>query len=136
MNTHQQNDDKQHLKLLSIFHYIVGGLLVFLSLFPLIHLSVGIVTITSDSSENVPLQVGYLFAAFGAISFLLGEACAIATIVSGRFLKRRKRYWFSFVMACILCLFMPLGTILGIFTIIVLSRPSVKELYSLSSAND
>ncbi|MFM6408142.1 MAG: hypothetical protein ACKPGT_27195, partial [Microcystis sp.] len=67
--------------------------------------------------------------------FILGEVFAIATIVSGRFLKRRQRYWFSFVMACILCLFTPLGTILGVFTIIVLSRQSVKELYGLPNAD-
>jgi hypothetical protein len=38
-------------------------------------------------------------------------------------------------MACILCLFTPLGTILGVFTIIVLSRQSVKELYGLPNAD-
>jgi len=39
------------------------------------------------------------------------------------------RYWFAFVMACIECLFIPFGTILGVFTIIVLSRESVKTLF-------
>jgi hypothetical protein len=32
-------------------------------------------------------------------------------------------------MACIECLFLPFGTILGVFTIIVLSRESVKALF-------
>jgi hypothetical protein len=32
-------------------------------------------------------------------------------------------------MACIECLFLPFGTILGIFTIIVLSRESVKTFF-------
>jgi len=35
------------------------------------------------------------------------------------------------VLACIACAFMPFGTVLGIFTIIVLSRESVKEIYGL-----
>ncbi|MEO1377496.1 MAG: hypothetical protein AAFW70_25095, partial [Cyanobacteria bacterium J06635_10] len=56
-------------------------------------------------------------------------AIAIATILSGRFLKLHKRYWFSFVTACFLCLFTPFGTILGVFTLIVLCRQSVKDLY-------
>jgi hypothetical protein len=34
-----------------------------------------------------------------------------------------------FVIACIECLFMPFGTILGVFTLIVLSRESVKKLF-------
>jgi len=37
---------------------------------------------------------------------------------------------FCFVVACIECLFMPFGTVLGAFTIIVLMRPSVKNLFA------
>jgi hypothetical protein len=36
-------------------------------------------------------------------------------------------------MACIECLFIPFGTILGVFTIIVLSRESVKTLFSTTA---
>jgi hypothetical protein len=36
-------------------------------------------------------------------------------------------------MAAIACLFMPLGTILGVFTIIVLIRPNVKALFEQSA---
>jgi hypothetical protein len=134
------NNDRQHLKLLSIFHYIVGGILAFFFLFPLIHFTIGLLIITESisvhSSGNLPPQAaGYFFAVVGGLFFILGEVFAIATIVSGRFLKRRQRYWFSFVMACILCLFTPLGTILGVFTIIVLSRQSVKDLYGLPNAD-
>jgi len=32
-------------------------------------------------------------------------------------------------MACIECLFIPFGTILGVFTIVVLSREPVKALF-------
>ena len=42
--------------------------------------------------------------------------------------KRRKRM-FSYVMAAILCAFMPFGTVLGVFTLIVLGRESVRQLY-------
>ncbi|QGZ89200.1 hypothetical protein GQR42_06000 [Microcystis aeruginosa FD4] len=134
------NNDRQHLKLLSIFHYIMGGILAFFFLFPLIHFTIGLLIITESisvhSSGNLPPQAaGYFFAVVGGLFFILGEVFAIATIVSGRFLKRRQRYWFSFVMACILCSFTPLGTILGVFTIIVLSRQSVKELYGLPNAD-
>jgi hypothetical protein len=33
-------------------------------------------------------------------------------------------------MACVACLSVPLGTVLGVFTIIVLMRPSVKALFA------
>ena len=47
----------------------------------------------------------------------------------GRGLAQRKRYMFCLVVACVECLFMPFGTVLGVFTIIVLSRDSVKALF-------
>jgi len=66
----------------------------------------------------------------GIFLFLLGAVFALVLAFAGRSLSRRKRYWFTFVVACIECVFIPLGTILGVFTIIVLSRESVKTLFS------
>jgi hypothetical protein len=65
----------------------------------------------------------------GSLLFLLGIAIAICILIAGRSLAKHTRYWFAFVVACIECLFIPFGTILGVFTIIVLSRDSVKELF-------
>jgi hypothetical protein len=53
----------------------------------------------------------------------------ILEILSGRFIKLRKRRTFSFIIAIINLLSIPYGTLLGIMTIIVLSRNSVKEIY-------
>jgi hypothetical protein len=44
-----------------------------------------------SSGEPAPKEFGYFFAVVGGLFFILGEALAIATIVSGRFLKRRQR---------------------------------------------
>ena len=55
---------------------------------------------------------------------------AICILIAGRSLALRKRYSFVLVMACIECLFIPFGTILGVFTIVVLSRESVRGLFS------
>lgn len=97
MNT---NNDRKHLRLLSIFHYIVGGVIAFFSLIFLGHFFIGISMITSPESfpmepsgELPPKAFGYLFAALGATTVLLGEALAISAIFSGRFLSRHKKYW-------------------------------------------
>src|SRR5205823_9021911 len=37
--------EEQHLQLLAIFHYIVGGLTAFLACLPLIHLTIGLVMV-------------------------------------------------------------------------------------------
>ena len=36
---------------------------------------------------------------------------------------------FCLVMGAVACMFMPVGTVLGVFTIVVLMKPSVKELF-------
>jgi hypothetical protein len=133
------NEDLKHLNLLSIFHYVVGALSALFSCMFLIYLLVGLIMVISpesmisDSGEIPPAFAGYLLIIIGGLFFLFGVGVSTCIIVSGRFLGRRKKHLFSFVMACIECLFMPFGTVLGIFTIIVLSKDSVKALYSLEA---
>jgi len=63
---------------------------------------------------------------------LVGFAVCLA--LAGRFLAQRRRYYYCLVMAGIACMFMPFGTVLGVFTIIVLLRESVKELFGEGEA--
>ena len=67
----------------------------------------------------------------GAMLFLLGESFAACVIAAARFIRSRRRYWFIFAIACFQCAFFPFGTALGVFTIVVLSRPSVKQIFGL-----
>jgi hypothetical protein len=129
--------DNEQLKLLSIFHYIVGGAGSLFALMPLIHMGIGYMFLfESDhfqhgSGEPPPEFIGWIFFLMGAVFFLIGQSMALATIISGRFIAKRKNYLYSFVIGCIECVFFPFGTVLGVFTIIVLSRESVKELYDI-----
>ena len=50
-------------------------------------------------------------------------------IIAGRMMAKRRRRMFCLIVAAISCLFFPLGTLLGIFTILVLSRPSVIQQF-------
>lgn len=134
------NQDAEHLRLLSIFHYIVGGLAALFSFFPLLYTTVGAIFIfvarhgTPKPGEELPPEfIGWIFAVIGSLFFLLGLAIAICVLIAGRSLAKHTRYWFAFVVACIECLFIPFGTILGVFTIIVLSRESVKTLFSTTA---
>ena len=135
------NQDKEHLRLLSIFHYIVAGLAAFFSLFPLLYTTIGAIFIfvarhgTARPGEELPPEfLGWIFVGLGSLLFLLGIAMAICILIAGRCLSRRKCYTFTMVMACVECLFVPFGTILGVFTIVVLSRESVKALFSAPAA--
>jgi hypothetical protein len=128
--------DEEHLKLLALFHYIVAGLGALFACLPLIHVAIGVTMIMNPSIMNggqqstpPPAAFGYLFAGMGALFVLLGWAAAICTFISGRYLARRRCRIFSIVVAAILCMFFPFGTVLGVFTIIVLSKESVRRLY-------
>lgn len=129
---------EEHLRLLSIFHYIVGGLAALFSFFPLLYAAFGVFMLYAAShpqmqqGEPPPAVVGWFLIGLGALFFLIGETMAVGIALSGRFIVRRRRYWFAFVMACVECLFFPFGIILGVFTIIVLSRALVKQLFGLA----
>jgi hypothetical protein len=129
------NHDNEHLRLLTIFHYVVAGLAALFSLFPLLYSAMGGFMLYAahhpgpNNQGTPPAILGWIFIVLGALFFLAGLAMAICILVAGRSLARQRRYWFAFVVACIECLFIPFGTILGVFTIIVLSRESVKTLF-------
>ncbi|PYK07030.1 MAG: hypothetical protein DME66_02560 [Verrucomicrobia bacterium] len=129
------NQEIEHLRLLSIFHYIVAGLGVFFSFFPLLYAGMGTLILYAvyhpgPSNQNPPPPMLGWFHCVRRAVFLAGLAMAICILLAGRSLSRRCHYWFVFVVACIECMFIPFGTILGVFTIIVLSRESVKALFS------
>lgn len=130
------NRDEEHLRLLAVFHYIVAALCTLFSCFPLLYTAMGIFFIVMShhgtvkpNQEPPPEFVGWIFIVFGSVLCLIGLALAICILITGRSIARRKHYWFSFVVACIECIFMPFGTVLGVFTIIVLARESVKRLF-------
>lgn len=129
------NEDQQHLNLLSIFHYVVGGLMYFFGCFPMIHFFMGVLMVSGvlhDNHDEAALRiVGLFFVFFSMIAIFSAWTLATLVIFAGRNLARRTRYKFCLVMGGVVCIFMPFGTVLGVFTIIVLCRPSVKELFGV-----
>jgi hypothetical protein len=131
----QQILDNEHLKLLSIFHYVKGGITAFFACIPIIHVGLGMVMIFGPhlfghGKDQPPAFVGWLFVILGSVIILLGWTFAALLLIAGKCISRRKHYMFCFVMACVECLSAPFGAVLGGCTILVLNRPSVKELFN------
>jgi hypothetical protein len=124
------SQDLEHLKLLSIFHYIVGGLTGLFACIPIIHVVVGIAILLGAMGDGPPAIFGLFFALVGGFMVLAGWTLAICMILAGRNLGRHTKPTFCLVVACVECIFMPFGTVLGVFAILVLSRPSVKALFA------
>jgi hypothetical protein len=129
------NQDQEHLELLSIFHYIVGGMAALFSFFPIVYLILGTLFIVAPwriQGLGSPLSafLGWIFIILGGSILLAGLAFAVSVILVGRYITKRRHYIFCLVIASLNCLFIPFGTILGVFTIVILMRPSVKELFA------
>ena len=126
--------DLQHLKLLAIFHYVVGGIIGLFACMPIFHFAMGLFLVFGSDSfipqgEGPPAIFGWFFVVIALVMILLGWAVAIIVLLAGNYLRQQTHHTFCLVVAAIECLFMPFGTVLGIFTIIVLMKDSVKQLF-------
>ena len=130
--------DLEHLKLLSIFHYVVAALAALFGLYPtapsvLWHRHGDRLGDFRRLLNPMTGFMGWFFIAFSSVFILSGWAFAVCLLL-GRpislataalhLLSRHGRFG---------VMFMPFGTVLGVFTIIVLLRDSVKELFGVTS---
>jgi hypothetical protein len=145
-------EDAEHLSALSIGHFILAGVALLGGVPTLIYGVAGAKLIDEFGSDlsmamgEIPGQTANPFG--GSPDTMLQDLNTLVTtmivsvvllaLVSAIHLsivgvKIRQRRWWTF---CYLtgwgeCLMFPFGTILGIFTIIVLSRASVKRLFGV-----
>jgi len=139
----QSNRDREQLKPLEIFHYVLMGLSVASIAFLVMHYMI-MSTIFSnphmfDNAKQKPpfdpvqffhiLIWFYIFGgAWGGFSFFANLASAVC-------LHNRKCRMLSMVVAGFNCICIPFGTALGVCEIIVLVRPSVIALYQNNPPN-
>jgi hypothetical protein len=130
--------DVEHLKLLGIFHYIWGGLSLLGGLFlGAYFLVIGFVLMTnppsSSSSEDSGSAsvAGGILIGVGVVLFLIVVIYGVLTLMAGgKYRKHQGGYWFCFILAIITLIVGGIpGIVLGIFSLIVLSRESVKALF-------
>ena len=131
------DQDNEHLRLLSIFHYIVGGILALSACIPIVHVVIGAAFLihpqgfAGGGQSPFPAEMlGVMFITIGSFIILVGWATAALIVVSGRFLAKRKRYTYCLVVAAVSCIFFPFGTALGVLTLVVLLRASVKPMFT------
>src|SRR5512133_3441990 len=125
---------RDHVRLLGIFHYVLGGLTAAFAILPVLYMTLGFAFVSGafdDKSSNPPPPgFGWIFVAFGGFMLVIVLAVAALLILAGRFLQRERHWTFCLVVAAISCAFFPLGTTLGVFTILVLSKDEVKASFA------
>lgn len=128
------NDERNRLKLLSIFQYIFGALT---ALFACIQLEVFASLFTypeimdeSTMPDGLELRIMLvIFILFVSFLIIKAFATAICSALVGWFLGQRTHYRFCMIVSAFECLTIPLGTILGVFTLFTLSRDSMRARF-------
>jgi len=128
------NKDLDHLKILGILHTIWGVLaILFGLLFGIMYIGIGAAAAASPNSTTD--DSGMSSGAFGGIFIVVGIVFLVAAVIygilmimAGGKLRKQRGYGFCFFVAILDLLGFP-SIILGIFTLIVLNRPTVKELF-------
>lgn len=114
-------DDEQSLDLLSTLNYVVAGLIllvyaalvVFFSFLPASLGGLGVA-----EREMLVIVLGILMV-----------PGLIMNILSGIFLRRRTHRMYCIIHAALQCLSIPIGLALGVFTLVVLNRESVRLIF-------
>jgi hypothetical protein len=87
------------------------------------------------ASAAFPKEIMPVLMIFYVVISCILIALCVCNVLSGRYISKRTNRLFSFIIAGINCMQFPLGTALGVFTFIVLTRENVKMAYSLNVQN-
>jgi len=124
--------DREHLRVLGIFHYLLAILTFLVACLFLVHLLGGVLAMNSLSPEErsrLPSAFGSGFDKVGVIGLAGGWMLAALNAISGWCLMHRKLRVLSIVVAACDLAWPPVGTGLGVITMIILARQPVRLLY-------
>jgi hypothetical protein len=124
--------DAEHLRILTICWYVAAGLAAVMGCVPLIHTAIGLFLIVAPpgGANAPPAFFGWLFFLLGSTFVCFGWTSAILGFFAARSMSQRRRLTLCYIAAGLYCVQVPIGVLLGIFTFIVLTRPSVKAAFS------
>jgi hypothetical protein len=134
----QAQVDAGHLKLLAIFHFVLAGFSLMGIGFLFLH---GFIMRTVFANPEMwknqqggppPQEIFTIFTIIYVVIGLMIVLSGLANVLSGFFILKRRNRIFSMVIAGLNCMAFPFGTALGVFTLVVLSRDSVREAYTVT----
>lgn len=124
-------EDESHLKLLSVFYYVLAALGALALLMAAAMGAVLFATVGRDGLDSAAFSSAdaAVLAVVLLLSAVLSLASATLQFITARRLRQRRSRGLCQFTAAITCLSFPLGTALGVFTFIVLARPSVRAAF-------
>jgi hypothetical protein len=127
-------DDVEHLHLLRIGYYVMAGLTAIAGLIPLIHVGIGAMMAAGMFAAHArqgapPPFIGWIVVGFGIVIIAFIETMTVLSLLAARALRDCRQRTFLLAVGCLHLLHAPLGTLLGVLSILVLSRPSVRAAF-------
>ncbi len=133
MDEKQKNCYGDLLTVVSVFHYVVGGLQLFMSLLGVFYIVMGVLMGTGalESGKSThPEAMGWVFGGMGVLIAVFCLILGSLSIKAGSNIRKRRKRMFCIVVDAILCMLVPFGTIVGIFGLIMLTRPENIEEFT------
>lgn len=137
------NTSSQNLELITIFHYVVSAVIFLKGMTAFMFMGIGaiaMVTVMQQEGPDPPAAaamglIGIIFFVipifFSAVTATIGTAVLIA----GRRIAKRTHLTYCQIIAGLECLCFPYGTVLGVFTLIALTRDDIKTQFQDNSAD-
>lgn len=139
--------DESTLQAISILNYVLAGFQLLGFCCPVMHLGMGaMMMIAPDSMGPPPGQgnggeivmfrfMGGMVVLFAGGIMLFSLLLAFLFLKQARDLGKRENYKFCFIISAIQCLIFPFGTALGVWTLVMLMKDDVKELFRMQSGS-
>jgi hypothetical protein len=128
-----------YLKILSCFHYLIAIIAVLTYSAPISFLIMSISIIykaifNGISDAIIPneayISMGIVLFLISANIILLGVTFSICIGISGYYLDQKRHYKYCLIISIITCIFIPVGTILGIITLFSIRNKNIRILFT------
>jgi len=133
MSAQPPRDPAESLDFLAMAHYAVAALWAMVSLIPALWVFTGF-ELAQASGLHRPGEAAAppsaLATALAVAAVAAGFAGGTLTLWGGRCLATRRRHRVALASAIVLCLFVPIGTILGAVTWTIVQRPEVRARFA------
>jgi hypothetical protein len=137
----QKAADDGHLRLLAFLHFVAAFLClagIGLLVWHYTRMHNAFLDITAwKKQKGARTSLEPFFGEFRRYYLICGAVLAAvgaANMLSSLLIGRKKGRVMSIVVACLNCIIVPLGTVLGAFTLVVLLRDTVREAYKSAAA--
>ena len=124
--------DKKHLDILSVLHYLGGIYFLLATFFISRYVLAGIIAFTRSKGTASPSES---FTSWGQVilisALVIGMmVMGVLLLLTGHGLRKHKARILCLITAGAECMSFPLGTLLGVFTLVKLNKDSTKELFA------